>query len=208
MLGRYRSGGLVSTTTTQKATPRAPRTSRSIGYGERVPVTLTPRRSPAPADDLIALLAGCHERIRRFSRLAVSVAEANATDAERAAAAAAVVRYFTLALPLHEQDEDHSVAPRLRGRDAALDAALDRVVADHTAHAAHLARVVATCDAIAADPRRHAALAPALRTDARTLVTAFDAHLAHEEAAIFPAIAALAATDRAAIRAELAARRA
>ena len=159
-------------------------------------------------DDLLAAFAGCHERIRRFSRLALTVAEAEASDGDRAEAAAAVVRYFTIALPLHARDEDDSLAPRLRGRDAALDAALDRIAAEHGEHAAPLALVIAACDAIAADPQRHAGLAAGLRVDAIALIAAFDDHLAVEEAVIFPAIAALSAGDQRAIRAELAARRA
>lgn len=173
-----------------------------------MPITLKVHRDAEPYDEVMALLVGCHERIRRFSALAVTLAEVEAPAADRAEAAAAVVRYFTIALPLHARDEDESLAPRLRGRDGALDDALDRVAAEHAAHEPLLAAVVAACRAIAADPARHAALAATLRTDAAALEAAFAEHLALEESRVFPAIAALSAADRAALRAELTARRA
>jgi hypothetical protein len=113
-----------------------------------------------------------------------------------------------VALPLHARDEDETLAPRLRGRDAAVDGALDRIARDHGAHDACLAPVLAACAAIAADPTRHAELAATLRTDARALCAVFEEHLAMEEAVIFPAIAALPGPEREAIRAEMAARRA
>lgn len=158
-------------------------------------------------DDPVGLLLACHDRIRTFARLARAVAEADVAPAQRAEAAADVVRYFTHALPLHVEDEERSIAPRLRGRDPAVDAALDRMRADHDAHGAPLAALVAACRAIAAAPAEHAVRAAGLAAVAAALIADFDAHLACEEAVILPALAALPDGDRAAVRAEMSARR-
>src|SRR4051812_30710357 len=69
-------------------------------------------RRPA-GEPLLAALLDCHSRIRRFSTLAIRLAEADAPPNEIAETAAAVHRYFTVALPLHAADEDLSIAPRL-----------------------------------------------------------------------------------------------
>lgn len=165
-----------------------------------------PGLAAAPAEDTVAAaLAACHERIRRFAGLAARIAaHPEAPPAERAEAAAAVVRYFTVALPLHAADEDASLAPRLRGRDPAVDAALAQMTAEHAAHAAVLEPVIAACRAIAAAP---ATTPPSLAADAAALAAAFAAHLDLEERVIFPAIAALPAAGQAELRAEMLARR-
>ncbi|MEZ0228392.1 MAG: hemerythrin domain-containing protein, partial [Planctomycetota bacterium] len=77
-----------------------------------------PGDRPAPESVADRLLA-CHERIRRFSALGVTIAGSVAAPAsEVAAAAESVHRYFTVALPLHVADEDASIAPRLLAREA------------------------------------------------------------------------------------------
>ena len=164
-----------------------------------------PGLSARPPDDtVVAALLACHERIHRFTALAARLGTPDGTAAERAAAAAGVVRYFTVALPLHAADEDASLAPRLAGRDPAVDAALAQMTAEHVAHAAPLARVVDAARTIVAAP---ATVPPDLAAAAAALATLFAAHLALEERAIFPAIAALPADVEATIRAEMLARR-
>lgn len=164
-----------------------------------------PGLSARPPDDtVVAALLACHERIHRFTALAARLGTPDGTAAERAEAAAGVVRYFTVALPLHAADEDASLAPRLAGRDPAVDAALAQMTAEHVAHAAPLARVVDAARTIVAAP---ATVPPDLAAAAAALATLFAAHLALEERAIFPAIAALPADVEATIRAEMLARR-
>lgn len=161
------------------------------------PVTLGARQDP-PA--LLDLLHDCHARIRRFGAMAGSIAAADdAADAEVRDAALAVARYFREALPLHVADEEHSIAPRLHGVDAAL-AAMHR---EHEAHGPLVADLIETCTRVAEAPARRAELA----APAAAAVAAFEAHLADEERTIFPAIARLSAEDQAAIVAELRARR-
>jgi hypothetical protein len=103
--------------------------------------------------DVVDALLECHERIRRFAALAVTLAEARAPGAEEVREAAGQVRrYFLEALPLHVADEDESIVPRLRGRDAEVDAALATMSAEHEGHRAPLAELVSTCAALEAAP--------------------------------------------------------
>ena len=76
---------------------------------------ITPAR-PAhqPPEDAVDLLIGCHLRIRHFTAAAVKLAHAQgATADEIRQAAAAVYRYYSVSLPLHEADEEDTVRPRL-----------------------------------------------------------------------------------------------
>src|SRR6185503_9035331 len=81
-----------------------------------------PKRS---GDELTGSLLDCHERIRRFTALALELGRVAPPGAPEALeqireAAAGVPRYFTVALPLHSADEEQSVEPRLVALDPAL----------------------------------------------------------------------------------------
>lgn len=162
----------------------------------------SPRLAATPTDDtIVGALAACHERIRRFAAMAVAVAtRPEAPASERAEAAAGVVRYFTIALPLHAADEDDSVGPRVRG----VDVVLTELAREHHAHDALIAPVVAACREIVAAPTT---ARPDFAAAAAALAAAMDAHLAREEAEVFPAVAALSPAAQAEIRAEMLARR-
>ncbi len=68
---------------------------------------------PSP-DDVAGHLEICHARIRCFSRLAVELGRVPEASHEVVAnSAVALVHYFGRALPLHIEDEDLSIAPRL-----------------------------------------------------------------------------------------------
>jgi iron-sulfur cluster repair protein YtfE (RIC family) len=169
--------------------------------------TLGAPRTPA---DVVDLLLECHERIRAFTAVAVQLAAAHgAPAAEISQAAERVRRYFAEALPLHAEDEEASILPRLRGRDADVDRELEAMHREHDEHGALLREVVGCCAALAADPSRHAELAPFLAASSAGLERHFEAHLAREERVIFPAIRRLLAPEaREEIAAELRARRA
>jgi hypothetical protein len=157
---------------------------------------------------LVDMLLECHGRIRTFGALAVEAgARDDVPDAERVEACERFDRYFGVALPLHVRDEEESVLPRLRGRSAAVDAALDRMHEEHAHHAPLLARLFATSAAVRATPS-DPSLRRALHTAAVALNAAFEPHLRSEEEIVFPALRAmLPASEQAAIVNELRARR-
>jgi iron-sulfur cluster repair protein YtfE (RIC family) len=162
----------------------------------------------APAEGIVDLLLECHARIRSFSDLAVKLGETRGADpAEIAEAAASVRRYFVEALPLHARDEEESVLPRLAGRDPVVDAALVAMHRDHVGHGEVLDPVLAICAELVASPDRHLELAPALAEAGRRMRAHFEAHLASEEATIFPALAAVADDEQRRMAEELRGRR-
>lgn len=139
--------------------------------------------------DAVDLLVECHGRIRKALATAHRLAAGIGADPEAIAdAALAVSRYFAEALPLHAQDEEESILPRLRGRDPAVDAELDAMVRQHAEHEQPLQALVDACTKLAADPGRHAELGPVVARAAVELERHFSDHLAREEAVIFPAM--------------------
>ena len=164
-------------------------------------VRLGTRSSNAP--DAATLLLECHTRIRNFSGLAVKLATVDAPDAELTDAAARVHRYFTQALPLHVEDEERSLAPRLRRFAADAAAALDDMEREHRAHAELLRILVPAWDSLRADPKgRSRTLA-----DATLLQTLVEEHLAAEERLVIPALARLSVEELGALAGEMKARR-
>lgn len=164
--------------------------------------------APRPSSELVDLLLACHGRIRKFTQLAARLAAARgAPEAELAELAAQIRRYFTVSFPLHVADEDDHLGPRLAGTSAEVDDALARMHAEHTAHAAPVARLVAICDELEHAPARQMALAAELAEVAAALDAAFAPHLALEERVVFPALARLPAAERDALRDALRERR-
>jgi pyridoxamine 5'-phosphate oxidase len=159
------------------------------------------------------LLRGCHEKIRRFLGLADRLAsDEPATDDDVRGTAAAVSRYFTEALPLHERDEDEAIAPRLAGTSAAVDRTLAEMHAQHEAMHPLVDALIAVCDRIAAAPTADAQVARAIERDELHRVLAqlaprMAAHLAAEEGLIFPLLDELSFAERAALTGEMRARR-
>lgn len=103
------------------------------------PPPRTPGARPLPVspriDDPMALLRACHEKVVRFTRLAqrlqAHVAEHGVDDQAREAATA-VLRYFTLAAPLHHADEDENLFVALRALGKAdLNARIDALQQEH-----------------------------------------------------------------------------
>jgi hemerythrin-like domain-containing protein len=170
---------------------------------------LTRLGAPATPEDAVGLLLECHVRIRTFLAMAARVAAAGPAERDGLAEAAArVARYFREALPLHARDEEESILPRLRGREPALDDALAEMASEHAAHGPPMAALIGACEALARDPSRHDALAPALAGAAAELEAHFATHLQREEAVIFPAMRRLLSREEdAAVVRELRARR-
>jgi hypothetical protein len=173
--------------------------------------------APIPGDPL-PLLRACHERIRSRCALAVRLAAGGAASPpasteEIAEAAAQLVRYFGVALPLHVTDEDESLAPRLRAHPLPDDlaGALDRMTREHVAIEALLGDVLLPAwRGLAAGPGR-SAVEDACRLGAPSarLHALLAEHLVLEETALFPAIPRLLGREALAeIAEEIRARRA
>ena len=154
------------------------------------------------------LLLECHQRIRFFTTLAERAGrDPGIDDAERSEACQRADRYFTVALPLHMQDEEQSISPRLRGRDAEVDAALQAMHREHEEHETMLAELSQLLRTVAAQPGNLASRAR-LTAQAARVGSAMHHHLAEEEHVIFPKIGEwLDLAERDAVIAELRARR-
>jgi hypothetical protein len=167
------------------------------------------RGNPAPSGVVGGLLE-CHARIRTFTAIGARLAASTAAAGEVAEAAARVERYFRVALPLHVDDEELSIEPRLRaapvGRDV-LDA-LSAMTEEHASIEALLARMLPRWAALARDPIELPALAAELARDTAELDRLFQSHLEREERVVFPAVREHLAAEEAIIRAEMVARRA
>ncbi len=159
----------------------------------------------------VALLLACHARIRDFGALARRIAGAVDAPASHVGDAARDLhRYHTLALPLHQADEDLTVRPRLEAAASAPEvrAALARMGDEHVALELVLAELCPLWATLRDDPTRLPELAPRLIAPTDALIALWDQHLAPEEALIFPALAAvLSPAENAAIAAEIRARR-
>ena len=156
-----------------------------------------PGKHAAPGD-AVDLLLECHVRHPALPGAGAAPGRGEGESPEALADAAGQVhRYFTLALPLHAQDEEESIAPRLKGRDAALDAELDAMAREHREHQRPLGTLVAACAEVAGDPGRLAEVAGVLLRATAELEVHFAEHLAREEEVILPAVRRLldAATD-------------
>ncbi|UZN48457.1 hemerythrin domain-containing protein [Cupriavidus cauae] len=83
----------------------------------------------------IELLTACHDKVRRFASLCGRLAEHTArhgADDQARTAAAGIVRYFTIAAPLHHEDEEADLFPALRALgDETLTAAMQGLEDDH-----------------------------------------------------------------------------
>ena len=143
--------------------------------------------------DALELLLGCHSRIRHFTDMALRLA--NFADvsapADIVSAATAVHRYFTVALPLHEADENESLYPRMRAILAhgdELASALDSMVAQHRDIDAVVARLVPLWEQVRRDPAAVGQLKSELLALALRLNQLWATHLQLEEEVILPLV--------------------
>jgi len=152
-------------------------------------LSLESKRQGHGSEDAIGLLVACHTRIRSFTQTALRLSQAGRAPVnEIADAAAAVHRYFTVALPLHVQDEDISLAERLA--PVATEAVLEDLVllaGQHREIEALVDELVPQWHALMNEPRRLAKMAPSLQEDTMRLDELFQEHLALEEQRVFPA---------------------
>jgi iron-sulfur cluster repair protein YtfE (RIC family) len=125
-------------------------------------------------------------------------------------AANGIRRFFRVALPLHEADEESSVAPRLlEARERApVEDALALMVSQHVRLHDVLAELDPLWATIADEPSAIGRLARPILENARRLEDLFTSHMTLEETVIFPLIrTALVDSARSEIVAEMRARR-
>ena len=147
--------------------------------------------APAVERDAVDMLLACHQRIRNFTGIAVRLADASgAALPDIANAAEAVHRYYSVALPLHEADENDSVYPRLWRNltDSSERESLQAMVDQHGPIDEVVARLVPRWDEVKQHPEKLPSQAADLRTDAARLQELWREHLALEEEIVFPLI--------------------
>ncbi|HUJ28987.1 MAG TPA: hemerythrin domain-containing protein [Myxococcales bacterium] len=150
-------------------------------------------KKPKNAEGPQELLLDCHARIRSFTALAIRLAsEEPAAPEEIAEAAKRIHRYHSVALPLHQEDEERSIAPRLSGVEEAV-AVMRR---EHVALDELIARLLPMWDAVAQDPAQRPRLAAEMARLMAQLSALWDQHLSAEEALVFPAIQRVAEPQR------------
>jgi len=176
-------------------------------------VTLVPLQTGAPlprSEDVPDVLVDCHQRMRQFTALAAELAARPDTPPNEVREVAGKVhRYFTVALPLHEEDEERSLFPRLLAGAPELTEAIAALREDHIAHAERVGALLAVCRELEAAPERSGALREVLASAAQALAETWRVHLTAEERDIFPAVrTVLSAAERASIREEMRERRA
>lgn len=167
----------------------------------------TPNLNPADKDETpLELLLGCHERIRHFTAVARRMAENPAPLDQVSEAAEAVYRYFHIALPLHEADENISLDPRLQAAGEVAHAS-EEMVRQHTEINRVLRQLLPLWDALCREPEKLPRFTSRLLQLIAELEHLWDVHLRLEEDEVFPAIDRLPAEEVAAILAEMKERR-
>lgn len=160
-------------------------------------------KPPPLEEDPRDLLRACHGRIRSFLALAAKAVE-GPVDALHVDAAREAGRFFGIALPLHAEDEDLSVAPRLLALDdAELAATLDSMTAEHPPIERLGHEIARGCEEMVRVRAVPAKLADAIAELAGLL----EPHLAREERLVFPALDRLSAEARREIASEARERR-
>lgn len=174
-------------------------------------IPLKKKAEPVHEPGAFDLLLECHDRIRRFTKLAEWLAHATDSPARAVKETAeGVHRYFTVALPKHSADEDESLAPRLLALTLQdeLRAAVVTMTRQHATLEETLAALIPSWRAVAEDPSAlpdHAAL---MARHVEQLRALWDAHLHLEETIVFPAARArLSAAAQRAVLQEMRARR-
>lgn len=181
--------------------------------------------SPAASfDQPFEMLEACHDRVERTLRLLdklVRHLDDHGADAAARSAARDVLRYFDQAAPHHHADEERHVFPAaLRSGDPSLQAAVQRLQADHHAMEALWARLRVVLQDVAegrcqrwpdADRANHdteAGVPAARRSEVEAFLALYEQHIALEEGQVFPAArAAIDADSLAAMSGDMAARR-
>ena len=149
--------------------------------------------SPPKTEDAVDLLTGCHQHIRHFTGVAAKLAHAQgATSEEIVRAAAAVHRYYTVSLPLHEADEEETLRPRLEAiADENIRHSLSAMSDQHLAIDELLERLLPLLVMVHNNPDTLHDAGAEMCSITKALDEVFRGHLQMEEEVIFPAIRAM-----------------
>jgi len=179
-----------------------------------MPITIGAKRESDFADP-IGMLGDCHRRIQRFLNVLVTLAaqrQGGPLSTEHKTALATSLRYFREAAPKHTADEEESLFPRLRQVDpSGSEAILMRIEAleqDHECAGAAHDEVDRLGQLWLANGRLSPAESSRLSAVLDQLARLYRGHIAIEDTEVFPfAAQALPPSERAALGAEMAARR-
>jgi hemerythrin-like domain-containing protein len=150
----------------------------------------SPTRSPHTPDALQLLLEG-HKHFRAFAALAAQLGKAeDKSPLELAEDASRVIRYFTLGLPLHIEDEDYALVPHLFATSLPPEMIkhLWELGRQHEELEQMVDELVPVWAAVRDTPERHPELAGRLLTQGRRLLALVEEHLHLEEQQLFPLI--------------------
>ena len=145
------------------------------------------------SESAVDMLTACHDRIRNFTSVVRKLAHAEGSAPEEiVAAAGGAHRYFTVALPLHEADEEESLRPRLMASSTPeIGAALDAMTHQHEAIDDLIDRLLPLLVLLGSNPSKLPEVHGELCTLSKALGEVFDGHLQLEEGVIFPAAASM-----------------
>jgi len=150
-----------------------------------------PVKDASVQPNALEMLLGCHARIRHFMQLSRTLAHAEfAPSSEIAETAEAIARYFSIALPLHEADENETLFPRLQAAVAEgslVREAAETMVEQHKAIDELVVDLLSLCDSLSQHPEALPSLERRIEDVTFALDQIFDAHLKLEETVIFPA---------------------
>lgn len=145
---------------------------------------------PHTPDALQLLLEG-HRHMRAAAALAVQLGQArDQTPEQLAETASRVLRYFTLALPMHIEDEDYALVPHLFATSlpAEMMRHLWEMGRQHEELEQLVDELVPLWAMVRDTPERHAAVADKLSRMGRQLQAQLEDHLTLEELHLFPLI--------------------
>ena len=153
-------------------------------------VSIDTRRPRSEKDDAVSLLIACHARTRAFCSTALRLSRAsNAPASNVAEVANAVLRHFTVSLPLHIEDEDVSIASRLlpiATRSTLAD--LKTLARQHRLLDWLVAELVPQWQTLIREPQQLRRLARRLERDTTHVRDLFQVHHVLEEESIYPTL--------------------
>jgi iron-sulfur cluster repair protein YtfE (RIC family) len=141
--------------------------------------------------DALQLLLDSHRNIRAAATLAAQLGQArDKPPSELAETASRVIRYFTLGLPMHIEDEDYTLVPHLFATSlpAEMMKLLWELGRQHEELEQRVDELLPLWAAVRDTPERHFELADRLTAEGRRLQALLEDHLTLEEQQLFPLI--------------------